>query len=85
MDTYATLEPWQREMVMDGSSAIVETSTGDYMALQVYCSCEIQWSCSNTEPLGFITVTHGEFQVVRAILTKMSSKVHYVKQLKRLV
>jgi hypothetical protein len=36
VDTYATLEPWWREMVMDGSSVIAETSTGDYTALQVY-------------------------------------------------
>jgi hypothetical protein len=85
VDTYATLEPWQREMVMDGSSVIVETSTGAYTGLQVYCLCAIQWFYFNTVHRGFITVTHGEFQAVPEIRTKMLSKAHYAKQLKKLV
>ena len=85
MDTYATLEPWQREMVTDGSSVIAEASTGAYMALLVYYLCVTQWFSSNTVRRGFITVTHGESLVVRAIRTKMSSKAHCAKLLKRLV
>jgi hypothetical protein len=72
-------------MVMDGSSVIVETSTGDYTALQVYYSFATLWFYFNTEPLGFITVTPGEFQAVLAIHMKMSFKAHFVKQLKKLV
>ena len=84
MDTYATLEPWQREMVMDGSSAIVETSTGDYTALLVYYLFATLWFYFNTERRGFITVTHGESQAVPEIRTKMSFKEHFAKQLKKL-
>jgi hypothetical protein len=71
VDTYATLEPWQREMVMDGSSVIVETSTGDYTALQVYYWFAIRWFCFNTVHRGFTTVTHGEFQAVPEIRMKI--------------
>jgi hypothetical protein len=85
VDTYATLEPWQREMVMDGSNAIAEASTGAYTALQVYYLCAIQWFCSNTVRRGFITVTPGEFLVALEILMKMSSPVHCAKPLKKLV
>jgi hypothetical protein len=85
VDTYATLEPWQREMVMDGSSAIVETSTGAYMALLVYCLCVTKWFCFNTVHRGFITVTHGEFQAVHAIRMKMLLPAHFAKRLKKLV
>jgi hypothetical protein len=80
VDTYATLEPWQREMVMDGSSAIAEASTGAYTALLVYYLCAMQWFCSNTVRRGFITVTHGEFLEALVILMKMSFKVHCAKQ-----
>jgi hypothetical protein len=58
-------------MVMAGSSVIAEISTGDYTALQVYCSFGTEWFCFNTEPRGFITVTHGEFQAVHEIRMKM--------------
>jgi hypothetical protein len=58
-------------MVMAGSSVIAETSTGVYTALQVYCSFATQWFCFNTERLGSITVTLGEFQAVHAIRMKM--------------
>jgi hypothetical protein len=85
VDTYATLEPWQREMVMDGSSVIAEISTGVYTALLVYYSSAIRWFCFNTERRGFITVTHGEFQVVREIRMKMSLPERYAKQWKKLV
>jgi hypothetical protein len=71
-------------MVTDGSSVIAETSTGDYTALQVYYSFVTLWFCFNTERRGFITVTHGEFQAVPEIRTKMLSKEHCEKQLKKL-
>jgi hypothetical protein len=85
VDTYATLEPWQREMVMVGSSVIAEISTGVCTALLVYYSSAIRWFCFNTERRGFITVTHGEFQAVREIRMKMLFKERCVKQLKKLV
>jgi hypothetical protein len=85
VDTYATLEPWQREMVMDGFSVIAETSTGVYTALLVYYSFAIRWFCFNTEHRGFITVTHGEFLVAREIHMKMSLPARYAKQWKKLV
>jgi hypothetical protein len=72
-------------MVMAGSSVIAETSTGVCTALQVYCWCATQWFYFNTEPRGFITVTHGEFQAVHAIRMKMLFKERYEKQLKKLV
>jgi hypothetical protein len=85
VDTYATLEPWQREMVMVGSSVIAEISTGVYTALLVCYSSAIRWFCFNTEHRGFITVTHGESLAVREIRTKMSLPAHYAKQWKKLV
>jgi hypothetical protein len=72
-------------MVTDGSNVIAEASTGAYMALLVYYLCATQWFYFNTAHRGFITVTHGESLVARAILTKMSSKAHCAKQLKKLV
>jgi hypothetical protein len=72
-------------MVMDGFSVIAEISTGVYTALLVYYSFAIRWFCFNTEHRGFITVTHGEFQGVREIRTKMSLPARYAKQWKKLV
>ena len=71
-------------MVMDGSSVIAETSTGDYTALQVCYLFVTLWFYFNTERRGFITVTHGEFQAVPETRMKMSFKEHFAKQLKKL-
>jgi hypothetical protein len=79
VDIYATLCPWLRATVMDGSNVAAAQNIGANSAQLVYSSFAMVQSFCNTVHLGCTMEIPGEFQVERVILTKTLLKQQLVK------